>query len=114
MLLKNKVCIEEITHFIKFKLVKPAHALQEKNVQIFQIPLEVYSKRKMNHIIYFYKISKGLLGCRTSPYAHLFCTSDAVKCAHFRVCIVAWRISFIPANLLFRKMSEDTCGKALG
>lgn len=52
MLLKNKVCIEEITHFMKLKLVKPAQALQE-NAQIYPIPLEVYSKRKINHIIYF-------------------------------------------------------------
>lgn len=45
--------IEKVTHSIKFKLVRPARAFQEKNVQIHRIPLEVYSKREINPIIYF-------------------------------------------------------------
>lgn len=53
-MLKNKLRIEKIPHFIRLKLVKPAHAFQEKKkVQIYQIPLEVYPKGKINHIIYF-------------------------------------------------------------
>lgn len=67
LILKNNVCIEEITHFVKLKVVKPAHALQEKNVQVYQIPYSSESirfsifKEKKVITLFTYKFQKDYL-----------------------------------------------------
>lgn len=61
LMLKNKVCIDEITHFTKLKLVKPAHALQEKKCSDISDSIRSYIQREKLITLFTFKFQKDYL-----------------------------------------------------